>query len=68
MVLQVLFVVNSPNTAVSWQAGTNQNVTWDVAGTDVNGINAKYVDIYLSTNGGTSFPILLKKYLMMVLR
>ena len=53
------FVVNSPNTAVSWQAGTNQNVTWDVAGTDVNGINAKYVDIYLSTNGGTSFPILL---------
>ncbi|WP_445717975.1 reprolysin-like metallopeptidase [Flavobacterium sp.] len=53
------FVVNSPNTAVSWQAGTNQNVTWDVAGTDVNGINAKYVDIFLSTNGGTTFPILL---------
>ena len=53
------FVVNAPNTAVSWQAGTNQNVTWDVAGTDVNGVNAKFVDIYLSTNGGTSFPILL---------
>ncbi|WP_291137795.1 reprolysin-like metallopeptidase [Flavobacterium sp. UBA7663] len=53
------FVVNVPNTVVSWQAGTNQNVTWNVAGTDVNGVNAKFVDIYLSTNGGTSFPILL---------
>lgn len=53
------FVVNSPNTAISWQAGTNQNVTWDVAGTDVNNINTKFVDIYLSTNGGTTFPILL---------
>jgi subtilisin-like proprotein convertase family protein len=53
------FVVNAPNTVVSWQGGSNQNVTWNVAGTDVNGINAKYVDIYLSTNGGTSFPILL---------
>ena len=53
------FVVNAPNTVVSWQGGSNQNVTWSVAGTDVNGINAKYVDIYLSTNRGTSFPILL---------
>ena len=53
------FIITAPNTVVSWQAGTNQNVTWDVAGTDVNGIDAKYVDIYLSTNGGTSFPILL---------
>jgi len=53
------FVVNVPNTAVSWQSGTNQNVTWNVAGTDVNGVNAKFVDIYLSTNAGASFPILL---------
>ena len=53
------FVMTAPNTVVSWQGGSNQNVTWNVAGTDVNGINAKYVDIYLSTNGGTSFPILL---------
>ena len=53
------FVVNAPNTNVSWQGGSNQNVTWSVAGTDVNGINTKYVDIYLSTNRGTSFPILL---------
>ncbi|MDK2771150.1 MAG: M12 family metallo-peptidase [Flavobacterium sp.] len=53
------FVVNIPNTAVSWQAGTNQTVTWSVAGTDANGVNAKFVDIFLSTNGGTSFDIML---------
>lgn len=53
------FVVTAPNTNVSWQAGTTQNVTWNVAGTTANNINCAYVDIYLSTNGGTSFPTLL---------
>ena len=52
------FVVNSPNTNVSWLAGSNQTVSWNVAGTTANGINAALVDIYLSTNGGTSFPVL----------
>ncbi len=53
------FVMTSPNTNVSWVAGTNQAVTWNVAGTDANGVDAKYVDIYLSTNGGTDFNTLL---------
>jgi len=53
------FLVNSPNTAVSWVAGTNQTVTWTVAGTDSNGINASYVDILLSTDGGFTYPIFL---------
>ncbi|WP_130736321.1 reprolysin-like metallopeptidase [Flavobacterium sp. J27] len=53
------FLVNVPNTAVSWTVGTNQNVTWTVAGTDSNGINASYVDILLSTDGGFTYPILL---------
>jgi subtilisin-like proprotein convertase family protein len=54
------FVVTAPNTAVSWPAGSNQTVTWDVAGTTANGVNCEYVDIYLSTTGGTDgFPILL---------
>lgn len=53
------FVVNSPNTAVSWVVGTNQNVTWNVAGTTTNGVNAEFVDIYLSTDGGNTYPILL---------
>lgn len=53
------FVITAPNTNVSWVAGTNQNVTWDVAGTTANGVDTPYVDIYLSTNGGSSFPVLL---------
>lgn len=53
------FVVNSPNTNVSWQAGSNQTVTWDVAGTTANGVDTPFVDIYLSNNGGTDFNTLL---------
>ncbi|CAM3347444.1 Propanediol utilization protein [Flavobacterium longum] len=53
------FLVNVPNTNVSWEAGSNQTVTWAVAGTTENGVDAAYVDIYLSTNGGLSFPTLL---------
>ncbi|WP_111683126.1 immunoglobulin-like domain-containing protein [Winogradskyella tangerina] len=51
------FVVNSPNTNVTWNAGTAQNVSWDVAGTTGNGINAATVDILLSTDGGDTYPI-----------
>jgi subtilisin-like proprotein convertase family protein len=53
------FLVTSPNTNVSYVAGSNQTITWDVAGTTANNINCSNVDIFLSTNGGTSFPILL---------
>lgn len=51
------FLVNSPNTAISWAVGSNQNVTWSVAGTTANGVNAAYVDIFLSTDGGYTYPI-----------
>ena len=53
------FLVASPNTSVSWSVGSNQNITWDVAGTTSNGINTAFVDIYLSADGGVSFPVLL---------
>ena len=53
------FVVNSPNTNVTWNAGTTQTVTWDVAGTTGNGVNAANVDIFLSTDGGDTYPIAL---------
>jgi subtilisin-like proprotein convertase family protein len=53
------FLVTNPNTAATWPAGSNQNVTWDVAGTTANGVNAAYVDIYLSTDGGFNYPYLL---------
>lgn len=52
------FVVNSPNTNVSWEAGSNQTVTWNVAGTTANGVDTPFVDIYLSSNGGGDFDTL----------
>ncbi|MEH6536949.1 MAG: immunoglobulin-like domain-containing protein [Psychroserpens sp.] len=51
------FIVNSPNTNVTWNAGTAQTVTWNVAGTTGNGVNAANVDIFLSTDGGDTYPI-----------
>ncbi len=51
------FVVTVPNTAVSWIGGSTQNVTWNVAGTTANGVNAASVDIFLSTDGGLTYPI-----------
>ena len=53
------FVVNSPNSNVDWSAGSSQSVTWDVAGTTGNGVNASEVDIFLSTDGGDTYPITL---------
>ncbi|GAA4046755.1 zinc-dependent metalloprotease family protein [Flavobacterium chungnamense] len=51
------FVVNTPNTAVSWIVGTNQTVLWNVAGTTGNGVNSPFVDVFLSTDGGLTYPI-----------
>lgn len=51
------FVLNSPNTNVTWNAGTTQAVTWDVAGTTGNGVNAANVDIFLSTDGGDTYTV-----------
>ncbi len=53
------FLVESPNAAVSWIPGSNQTVTWTVAGTTANNINATYVDILLSKDGGNTYPVLL---------
>ena len=53
------FVVTSPNTAVSYAANSTQTVTWNVAGTNVAPVNATHVDIFLSTDGGLTFPVLL---------
>ena len=53
------FSVTAPNTAVSWAAGTTQNVTWSVNSTNLAPINCANVKISLSTDGGLTFPIVL---------
>ena len=53
------FQITAPNTAVTWTSGASETVTWNVAGTDSNGIDTQSVNVRLSVDGGNSFPILL---------
>ncbi|HKO45234.1 MAG TPA: Ig-like domain-containing protein [Pyrinomonadaceae bacterium] len=53
------FAVTSPNGNEWWTSGSTKTITWDVANTDQAPINATYVDIHLSTDGGQTFPIVL---------
>lgn len=53
------FAITSQNAFASYAAGSNQTVTWDVASTHLAPVSTPFVDIYLSTNNGNKFPILL---------
>lgn len=54
------FLVESPNTGdEEWEVGAYTEVSWDVANTDNSLVKCRFVNIWLSTTGGTSFPILL---------
>ena len=50
------FAVTSQTTNETWNVGESQTVTWDVAGTDTGSVNTPSVNIYLSTDGGLTFP------------
>lgn len=53
------FVVTAPNTAVVYPGNTFQTITWDVANTNNAPVNCSNVDIYLSLDGGLTYPTLL---------
>lgn len=53
------FRISSQNSAVSYAGGSSQIITWDVAGTTSNNINAANVDILWSANGGVTWTNLL---------
>jgi hypothetical protein len=55
-----VFAVTSPNSAgLSFNGGSNLLVTWNVAGTNANGINCAAVNIKLSLDGGLTYPLTL---------
>ncbi len=52
------FTVTSQNTnGITWNSGATETVTWNVAGTTAAPVSAANVDIYLSTDGGYTYPI-----------
>lgn len=52
------FVVTAPNTTgISWNSGSSQTITWDVAATNAAPISCANVSIELSTDGGLTFPV-----------
>jgi hypothetical protein len=53
------FRVLEPRKRDLWTTGSQQDVVWDVAGTDRQPIRCRRVDLRLSSNRGSSFPILL---------
>jgi subtilisin-like proprotein convertase family protein len=50
------FEVTSQTTDETWDAGSTQTVTWDVAGSDGGAVNTPTVNILLSVDGGLTFP------------
>ncbi len=53
------FNVISQNSAITWNVGSTQTITWNKSTTDLAPINCQNVRISLSTDGGITFPIIL---------
>ncbi|WP_426432136.1 reprolysin-like metallopeptidase [Winogradskyella sp. HB-48] len=53
------FIITSQTTNETWDAGSIQTITWNVAGTDTGNVNTPTVNILLSTDGGFNFPFVM---------
>lgn len=53
------FTVISQATNETWDAGSTQTISWNVAGTDSGNVNTPTVNILLSVDGGQTFPFTL---------
>ncbi|REC46748.1 reprolysin-like metallopeptidase [Chryseobacterium pennipullorum] len=53
------FNVTAPATAVNWEGNSTQTITWDVANTNAFPVNCATVNIYLSTDGGLTYPTII---------
>lgn len=57
------FTVTSQNkTGLTLQGYSNEQVTWNVAASNVAPVNAKEVDIFMSADGGKTWPYLLGRF------
>ncbi len=53
------FKVTSQAVTETWDAGTAQTITWEIANTNAAPINCSFVNILLSIDGGLTYPITL---------
>ena len=53
------FAMTNLNTFTTLTGGAMQTITWNVAGTNLSPINTANVEIAMSTDGGSTFPIIL---------
>jgi hypothetical protein len=53
------FSVTSFNSASTWAVGDTKTITWNVAGSTTAPVNCANVDIFLSYDGGNTYPVTL---------
>jgi subtilisin-like proprotein convertase family protein len=50
------FAVTSQTSAITWNEGTTEIITWNVANTTASPVSTANVDIFLSIDGGYTYP------------
>ena len=54
-----IFEITSPSTGDNFVENANEEIQWNVAGTNENGINTENVSILLSYDNGETYPVVL---------